>query len=399
MGEYGIMKQFTDMSDFHQGYQFFILRPSRAGTMFIIVTACTVLTAVVWSFFAKMDDVVKATALLRPAATISHIVALSGGEVLTKNYVNDEFVSEGVLLLLLDVSADILDLNNSQKLMERLQEEILITEFLLKTIGDNYNAAPIQNREAYTRSEAYLIEYRQLLGQIGILETKLDREKTMPESMYAAQRVEDIEKEISQARLAFSLWRNNSLIETSTNLKTLSGEKETIERHLSTLDRNIKNATIRAPISGKINEIRALNIGDNVLSGEQIINIIPIDSSMLKAEIHVDPAYIALVKVGQKATLRFPGLPPSKYGKLDARISLIPADYMIGENAKPVFIVEARIDKPYLTAKNGERISLRAGIGAEGRIIVAQDKVIYMLLKKLDFISTSMEVFYDAETR
>jgi len=387
------MKQFIDISKFSQGYQFFMLRPSRASYMFIIVTACTVLAAIVWSIVAKMDDVVKTTVLLRPADTISRVVALSGGEVLAKNYANDGFVNEGDILLLFDISADILDLENSKKLMERLRGEILINEHLLESIEKNYNTAPIHNNDAYTRSEAYLIEYRQFLGRIGILETNLDREKAMPESMYAAQRVEDIEKEISQANLAFDLWRNNRLIETTNILKGFSGDKEMLERRLSDLDRNIKNATIRAPISGKINEIRALNIGDNVLPGELIINIIPVNASMLKAELYVDPAYIALVKVGQKATLRFPGLPPSKYGKLEIEISLVPADYMLGENAKPVFIVEAKIDEPYLTAKNGERIFLRAGISAEGRIIVAQDTVMYMILKKLDFISTSMEVF------
>ena len=220
------MIRFANMAEFHRSSQFFTLRPSRAGNMFIIITACTVLTAIVWTFVAKMDDIVKTTALLRPAATISQVVALSGGEVLEKYYVNDSFVTEGELLLRFDVSADMLDLENSKKLMERLQGEITITEFLLETIQKNYNAAPLQNTEAYTRSEAYLIEYRRLLGEINISETQLNREKTMPESMYAAQRVEDLQKEVDQSRLAFSLWRNNKLIETTSSLKTLVSEKK-----------------------------------------------------------------------------------------------------------------------------------------------------------------------------
>ena len=152
------MKQFSDISEFQEGYQFFMLRPSRAGTMFIIVTVCTVLIAILWSLIAKMDDVVKAAALLRPAAVISQIVALSGGEVLEINYVNDGHVAEGELLLLFDASADIIDFENSKKLMERVQNEITITEYLLDTINRNFNTAPFQNAEAYTRSEAYLIE-------------------------------------------------------------------------------------------------------------------------------------------------------------------------------------------------------------------------------------------------
>jgi HlyD family secretion protein len=185
------------------------------------------------------------------------------------------------------------------------------------------------------------------------------------------------------------------LIQTMNSIKNLSTEKETLERHISDLDRNIKNATIYAPISGRINEIRNLNIGDYALPGEQILNIIPTDATMLKAELYVDPAYIARVKIGQKVSLRFPGLPPSKYGKLEAEINIIPADYIIGSNSKPSFVVEANINKPYLITRNGEQIMLRAGIGAEGRIIIAQDKIINMFLKKLDFISSSMDTIDD----
>lgn len=398
MGEYVIMIRFTDMSDFHQGYHFFMLRPSRAGSIFVVVTACTVLAAIVWAFVAKMDDIVKATALLRPATTISQVVALSGGELIEKTYVNDGLVNEGKLLMSFDAAADLVELENSKNLMERVLGEINKNEILLKTIQKNINATSGNEGEAFTRSEAYLIEYRHLIGQIEILEINLEREKTMPDSMYAAQRVEDIEKEIVQARLSMNLWRNNQLIDTTNTLKTLSSEKEALERRVSDLNRNIKNATIYAPISGKINEIRALNIGDNALPGEHIVDIIPSNSTMLKVELDVDPAYIALVKTGQKVSLRFPGLPPSKYGKLEGEINLVPADYIMRQGAKPVFIVEAQIAEPYLTSKNGERIYLRAGISAEGRIITSQDTVMYMILKKLDFMSSSMDLVKTAES-
>ncbi len=386
------MIHFADMTEFHQGHQFFMFRPSRAAGVFIIVIACAVIAAMVWAFVAQMDDVIKAAALLRPAANISQIKTASGGEVLAKNYQNDMQVTMGAVLLQFDASADILDYENSQKFMERLQTEIIIAEYLLETIKKNDNTAPPHNNDAYIRSQAYIIEYRQLLGQLDELETKLSRERALPESMIAAQRVEDIEQEIAQARLRFDLWRNNKLIETSDSLKQYSTERETLERRLSDLERNIKNATVTAPISGRINEIRALNKGDYVLPGEQILNIVPSDADLLKAELYIDPAYIARVKTGQKVSLRFPGLPPSKFGKLEAEVSIIPADYMLGLDSKPAFVVEAMIAEPYLTARTGERILLRAGIGAEGRIIIAQDTVMNMVLKKLDFMSSSMEV-------
>jgi multidrug resistance efflux pump len=388
------MIRFTDMSEFHRGYQFFMLRPSRGVSAFIITLVGIVCAAVIWACIMKMDDVVKATALLRPAQAISTIKAISGGEVLEKNYSHDGYVHDGNILLRLDVSADALELDNSKKLMERLENNVLIYDTLLETIRQGVNAAAVKktnNEEASIRSETYLIEYRRQEGQIAEMQVKLDRERAMPGALAVTQRLEDTARELELAELQFASWKNTRMIETMDALKSLLQNRETLERRISDLDRNIRNATIRAPISGRINEYRQLNRGDAVLPGEEIITIVPDDESSLKAELYVDPAYIAQVKTGQKATLRFPGLPPSKFGKIEAEVNLIPPDFIQGSGSSPVFVVEALIKTPWLTSSGGEKIYLRPGIGAVGRIIVSQDTVMRMILKKLDFINESFD--------
>ena len=83
--------------------------------------------------------------------------------------------------------------------------------------------------------------------------------------------------------------------------------------------------------------------------------------------------------------LRFPGLPPSSFGQLKGKVSLIPADITVNSN-KPVFIVEAEIPEPFLFASSGERVNLRSGLAAEARIVISRDSVIKMILRKLDFV-------------
>jgi multidrug resistance efflux pump len=388
------MTRFADMSEFHQGYQFFMLRPSRGISAFIITLVGIVGSAIIWACIMKMDDVIKTTALLRPAQTISTIKVIPGGEVLEKNYIHDGYVREGDILLRLDVSADTLELDNSRKLMERLENNILIYDTLLETIRQGVNAATVQkteNEEASIRSETYLIEHRRQEGQIEELRIKLDRERAMPDTLTVTQRIEDMTRELELAELQFSSWKNTRMIETMDVLKNLLQNRENLERRISDLVRNIRDATIRAPISGKVNEYRQLNRGDTVLPGEEIITVVPGDELSLKAELYVDPAYIAQVKIGQKATLRFPGLPPSKFGKIEAEVNLIPPDLTLESNSGTVFVVEAIIRNPWLTSSGGEKIYLRPGIGAVGRIIVSQDTVMRMILKKLDFINESFD--------
>jgi multidrug efflux pump subunit AcrA (membrane-fusion protein) len=379
------MIRFSDISEFHRGYQFFMLRPSRATSLFIITVGSIVLATLIWVSIAKMDDVIKADALLRPLETISSVKVLSGGEVLKKKYMQDSLVTEGELLLQLDVSADTLELENSKKLMKRIEDNIIICNAFLETIKSGKNRTNSQNEESHIRSQAYLIEYQRWINQIEGLESRLEREKSLLESAIIKQELENKEREIKQTKLQLSLWKNNQTIETIDNLKNLTQDKETLERHISDLERTIRNATIYAPISGRIKEVRKFNIRDYLLPGEEILTIIPPDAN-LKAELYVSPAYIAQVRIGDKVTLRFPGLPPSRFGKLDAEISLIPADYTINNGTEPVFIIEAHIKNPWLTSTKGEKIYLRSGISAQGRIILKQDTVIGMILKKLDFI-------------
>jgi multidrug resistance efflux pump len=383
---------FADMSNFHKGREFFFLHPSHAVRFFIIFMALMILFGLIWSLLAKMDDIIKATAYLRPASVISRIITVTGGEVIEKNYTNNQTVEEGELLLRLDASADTIDYQNSQKLMIRINSDIDIAENLLQTIKTNQNHVSENSGESYIRSQIYLNEYTQMQDQIEELQKKLDREKDLPESMISVQRIEDMESEISQADLKFSLWINSKYVEAVDAIKVISGEKEALERRLSDLDRNIRNSIITSPIAGEINEIIRLNIGDYILPGERIIDIVPGDSSSLKADLYINPIYAPRVNVGQKVSLRFPGLPPSKFGKIDAEISLIPADYILTQGSDPSFVVESYIQYPYLTARNGEKVYLRPGLGAEARIIVSQGTVMSMILKKLDFISSSMDV-------
>jgi multidrug resistance efflux pump len=388
------MTRFADMSEFHKGYQFFMLRPSRGISAFIIALACMISAAVIWACVMKMDDVVKTTALLRPAQTISVVKAISGGETLEKNYAHNGYVSEGDILLRLDVSADMLELENSKKLMERLDNNILIHEALAETIrrGDNAAAAGnISSEEAYIRCETYLIERRRQQGQIAELRVKVERERSMPGTLAVTQRLEDAARELELAELQAASWKNTRMIEAMDTLKSLLQNRENLERRISDLEQTIRNATIRAPISGRINEYRQLNRGDAVLPGEEIVAIVPEDETSLKAELYVDPSYIAQVKTGQKATLRFPGLPPSKFGKIEAEVSLIPPDFTQGSGSSPVFVVEALVKTPWLMSSGGEKIYLRPGIGAVGRIIVSRDTVMRMILKKLDFINESFD--------
>jgi len=385
------MMRFSNMENFHLGYQFFMNKPSNAGRNFIFMVAALLFAAFIWANIAKMDDIVRATAILRPAQTISTVRPLVGGQVQMIGYAHNEFVAKGDLLLLVDTTADVLELRNSIELAARIDNNIKVQTSLLETIRDGINAASSDNEEAHIHSESFIIENQRQLLQIEEIRIRLEIERNLHEMLVVRERINEIERELERSKLQFLLWRNNRIVETTDILRNLIQHRENIERRKSDLERNINNSTIYATISGRVNELRRLNIGDNIVAGEEILTIIPEDETGLKAELFIEPAFIARVIPGQKAVLRFPGLPPSRYGKLEAEINLIPPDFTLLHGASPVFIVEAELPEPWLESRRGDRIYLRAGISASGRIIVDRDTVFRMILRKLDFINENYE--------
>jgi len=377
---------FSNMEDFHLGYQFFMTRPSRGARNFILTVAAVLVAAIVWASIAQMEDVIQATALLRPVETISTVRPLTGGQVQVKNYAQNGLVAKGDLLLQLDTSADVLELRNSKELMARINNSLLVHTTLLETIRINANAAPRENGEAYIHSAQFILQNRHQQLQVAEKRMRLENERNLPGAMVVRIRLDELALELERAELQFALWRNGRIVESTDMINALTQQRENLERRISDLERNIGNATIYAPISGRVNELRRLNVGDNVIPGEEILAVIPDGETGLRVELQVDPAHIARIRAGQMVVLRFPGLPPSRYGKMETEIDLIPADVSAFHGMYPVFVVEALLEEPWLMSRNGEKAYLRAGIGASARIIIDRDTVLRMFLRRLDFI-------------
>lgn len=364
---------------------FFDLRFSRAVPVFIFLTIIIFLNFYIWAFIAKMDDVVKARSVLRPIENISSIKSMTSGEVYEKKYTQNDLVAAGQVLIKFDVASDTIDLNNSNEYLTQLLNDERNFQILEETILSNSNSLVQDGSEASNLCTTYMAEYSHLIEQKTQLLEKIDRELKLPSAMKTQSKINDLESELVLCENNIVSWRNRELVSAQEKIKSVHQTIQSLERRISDLEKNIKNAAIIAPISGSIDETLKINTGDFVMAGEELFRIVPDSASSLKAEIALDPSTIARVKKGQKVKMRFPSLPPSRFGQLEGYISLIPADVKIaGNNA--VFIVEADIPNPYLITQNGEKIFLRSGISAEGRIIIDNDTVLRMMLRKLDFI-------------
>lgn len=380
------MMHFIDYSEFKKTTTFFALLPCRANFWFIITVCAVCVTTIVFAYFAPMDDIVKTSVILRPQEAVSSVRCVHEGELQQKLYTNGQYILEGELLFNLDTSSLNLELESSRIRLAQIITDIQIFSILLQTIKTGILPAEVNDTEEYKRSASYVYDQNYYQTLIADLSIKLERELNKPKSLLILETIQDLRSEYDKTVLQYNSWKNARMIETLERLKALIFEKNTTDSRISELERVIKNATLYAPISGWITEVKKLNVGDYIFPGEEIIRIVPDKSASLKAEIIIDPAYIARVSIGDEVKIRFSGLPPSQYGQLLTNITLIPPDCSMTELGLPMFIAEAEIHEPWLISKKGEKIELLSGITAEGRIITEKSTIMCMVLRKLDFL-------------
>lgn len=372
--------------DLKKTLTFFLLEPSKACYILVLSIISILVFFLTWAFFAPIDDTIKATVILRPSQAVSSVKCVTNGQVYSKNFINDDIVKEGDLLFTLDTSVYQTELESYNIELKNNENEKFINEIFLKTIETETLPDLPENSDAFVKSAGYISELKRYETSINDTKNKLEREKLKPDSLIIPQNIIDLQNQLSQNELLFESWKNNQKFQALETKKSLSSTANSIGSQISELDRTIKNSTIYAPISGRISEITKLNIGDYLLAGEEILRIVPQNEDTLKADIYVDPSFVARLKVGNPVKIKFPGLPPSRYGQLETEVSIVPPDvtYL---NGAAVFIVEAKIENPYLKTKNGQTVKLLPGISAEGRIVTDRSTVMQMFLRKLDFIN------------
>lgn len=376
-----------EYKDFEDKSIFFMNNPSKIYSIFVFIQIILIFSIIIWVSCFEMDDTVKISALLRPVENISSVYAMPGGEVTNILYTNNQLVKEGELLLQIDTTADVEEMKLSKERMIEIDDDLEIFSVLIQSIVEDKYPENFEKEEKYSRLLNFYLENKRLLSSVDEAKVIYEREAKKPNSLKILQQIQDTKRRYDQTVLQYNTWKTTQEIQTKEYIKQLNIEKKNLIRRINDLNRNIKNSNLVAPITGRINEIRKMNIGDVILTGERLFDIVPIESNELKADVYVDSNYIAQIKEGQSIKLNFPGLPTVRYGQLTGSIKTIPPDCTVNNKGEVSFILTASLDANFLQDKNGKKVYMHSGMPAQGRIIIEKQKVIYMIFKKLGFIN------------
>jgi len=401
--------------------------PLRARTL-LYGTALTVVGLIIWANFAQVDEVTRGEAKVVPSRQLQVIQSLDGGIVSEILVREGQIIEEGQILIRIDDTrfASSLRESRSQYLallakterlaaiaegrafqipqevesespdtakrerrlyntsMEELNSQIQIASQQLDQRKEQLVEAKALYEQANRSHEFAVQELRATeplvdsgaVSEVEVLRLQRDVSRLLGEKEAAAAQIKgaraaiaEAESKIEQVELDFRNDIRNELVEAMAKLNGI------VESAVGLSDK-VKQAEVRSPVRGTVKRLMVNTVGGVVLPGRDIIEIVPLDDTLL-LEAKISPRDIAFLRPGQDAMVKFTAYDFVIYGGLEAELESIGADTITDDEGRAFYIVKVRTFESSL----GDDLPIIPGMVAEVDILTGQKSILTYLIK------------------
>ncbi|MDN4601425.1 HlyD family efflux transporter periplasmic adaptor subunit [Paenibacillus sp. F6_3S_P_1C] len=430
---------------------------------FLLLLTIILIVLVAWSWFAKMDIVVKAPGVVRPNDKISKIVNKASGSV-SKVYVEQgQKVNVGDKLFSIktgtlkndkvrlteEYEKTTLRLNGLEKLYAavKLGNQDKIQTYANRTLLDNDN--PVENKLKLDISKTIsdLEETNQTISNKRLLIKSLNYgQNYLDSSSIEFERYENFKLKISRnvlterqlqeeykrtvfnndetsaitviekikaLQLQVEMDQSEFLLTIQTELDTAIEQKKNLEKQkadlyvqlqgsiddlekqqsetnsqLSAINTNLTNYTATAPIAGIINTISEIGEGQLIQEGLQVMDIVPINSTIYSVHIAMNHQDIGRIREGYPVRFHFSAFPREEYGSVIGKIQSIGSDALVNtQEGSSYYLVEASVETIDIRNALGREKMIKSGMQTEAFIVTEQKTALQWILEKMDFWS------------
>lgn len=407
----------------------------------ILVAIITFLGIVyVWASQAEIDNVTRADGRIVPSGDVQIIEAAENGVLETLHVKEGEIVEPGALLMELDGVQLTSQLDQEQQRAFGLMARITRLNAEINNIDLEFSEDLVLRAPDVIKSEAALYMGRRdfLASEIAVLENqRVQRQSQLEEEsvslLTAEQTIAVLSEErgiieplvtrgiepqttllnlrrneaewrgrqvqaiAAMARLESSLDEIDEKIDSQyrryeaealTELAITTAELAALKPSLPALEQRAGRAQIRAPVRGVINKINRTTLGSMARAGEELIEIVPLDDSLL-VEAYVTPQDIAFIYTGQKVRVKITAYDFSRYGSLTGEIVRLGAStiQLSERSEEEVFVAEIRTNSTLLGA-SGEEVEIMPGMIAQVDILAGRKTVLDYITEPVIKIKT-----------
>jgi len=403
----------------------------RAARLTIWVVLCLLIVALIWAYFAQLEEVTRGEGKAIPAGKVQTIQNLEGG-IVSEIFIREgQIVNKGDTLLRLDdtrfmsnkdesevdrmaltarverlsaeaegkplqISAEVTskaprqaedELALHQSRLRRLKsEQSVLGEQLLQK---QQELAEFKSKQAQYSSGLALIQQELNMSQplvasgaispveiLRLRRSAVEMRGSMDATRLAIPRAEsavkEIEQRIEESELAFRAEASKELNEARTELQKNNASGLAIEDRVS-------RTTVLSPVHGIIKQMKVNTIGGVVQPGSDLLEIVPLEDNLL-IEARIRPQDVAFLNPGQTAMVKFSAYDFTIYGGLKAKLELIGADTITDEKGNSFYLIQVRTDKSHL-GSDEHPLLIIPGMVATVDIITGKKSVLDYLLK------------------
>ena len=189
------------------------------------------------------------------------------------------------------------------------------------------------------------------------------------------------------------LQTEEELQDTEAQIASLKGEIAQTKNQVQSLEFELTQYTIAAPVKGTIFEFPVQNAEATVEAGETIAAIAQVENSLypesdLVLRARMPSSETAFLKTGLPAKVKLDAYPFQDYGIVEGHVTWISPDSKVADNpqlppadrASEFFELEISIDRTHLTTKT-EQITITPGQTAVAEIVIRQRRLIDYFLE------------------
>lgn len=353
---------------------------STVRTQIIYITVLVLIVTVLVALpFINVSLSVQGAGIIRPVSEKTEIKSLTT-DIVEQVFVHEgQYVERGTPLIKFRTN----NISSRIQFLQYQKKEIESYTSDLTQLVNSREEAPI------LRSALYQQEYSYALRQNEELQNKLqkatrdyNRNKELYESgVIAAMEFENITSQYSSAQNEIKITNNNQNSKWQADLTKYKSSLEEISSSLEQTKKEEDFYTVRAPISGNIEQFSGIYVGSTLRAGETVSVISP-DSALI-SEIYVSPKDIGYLRQSSNVKIQVDAFNYNEWGILQGSIKSISSDFILVNNM-PMFKVRCNLDKNYLSLQNGIKGVMKKGMTVRARFSIAERSLFQLLYQSAD---------------
>lgn len=412
-----------------------LMQSNLAGYSLLAFGLMTLIAAVVWANWAKLDIVTHGMGTVVPVSGVRNIQNNEGGFV-EKIYVKEgDQVDENQILVTLhnpDVTSRLKQAKVRKDVLS-LTEKRLMAELEDKTLEFTAEEAAAYPDAVETEQKAYELRKETLLYSLEVLKqeeiiAKKEKERVLnglqnlqeqernliresevifplvkKRILPVVQQI-DLQKKLSQVQNQISIensrlpeadasilevnqklreTENRWRAETTEKLAQVKAEIRQTEEQIAAAQDAIERASIRASVDGIIKTMNVTSERDVIRPGETVVELVPLEEE-LRVEVRLSPSERGEIRTNAIASVKITAYDSSIFGGLDGHVTNISPDTIKDERDPDLsyFVVEVLTEKDYLINKNtGEQMQILPGMAATVDITTGSLSVVQQILR------------------